>query len=84
MNYFNYVELARKTRLEAETRDAFVQRLEQEFPGDEMLMELHVVRACLTVGDRLARAEEMLRRPGESAVRKAPIPAPPSLTERDR
>jgi hypothetical protein len=81
MDYFNCQELARQIPIEPATLHAFLRRLEQEFPGDEMLMEIHLVRACLTVRDRLARAEEMLRNTSEAPSRRqAPLdgrPTPP-------
>ena len=63
MKYFDYEQTAREAGLSDERLDAIAQALRGEFPEDDMLWELHVLRACLAIRDgRVTFAEVMGRR----------------------
>ena len=46
MRYFDYQGVAREAGISAEDLERLRDLIRQEFPGDDMLFELHVMRAC--------------------------------------
>ena len=63
MRYFDYEPVARAARIPPARLDEVRQSAREEFPHDDMLYELHVLRACMAVRDGLVTLEEILRRP---------------------
>ncbi len=51
MRYFDYQSVAREGGISAEDFDRLCRLIRQEFPGDDMLFELHVMRACRIIKD---------------------------------
>lgn len=46
---FDYASAARRAGVAAEDLDRLLALMRAEFPGDEMMIELHVLRAILAV-----------------------------------
>ncbi len=51
MRYFDYQGVAREAGISADDLERLCRLIRQEFPGDDMLFELHVMRACKIVKD---------------------------------
>jgi hypothetical protein len=64
MEYFDYKSVASEANIPDGSLAEICRIMRQEFPGDEMMFELHVLRACLAVRDGLVSLADVLR--GES------------------
>jgi len=60
MRYFDFERVAHDAGIAAEDLAKLCARVRKEFPRDDMLYELHVLRACMAVRDRIASLEEIL------------------------
>ena len=49
MRYFDFETVAKKAAISREKLDKLCRLIREEFPRDEMMFELHVLRACLAV-----------------------------------
>ena len=61
MRYFDFEKLARDAGIPADKMEELCQSIRREFPRDEMMYELHVLRACMAVRDGHIRLEDALR-----------------------
>lgn len=52
MNYFDYEPVAHEAGMSPAQLARIVERVCQDFPRDEMLRELHILRVCRAVRDR--------------------------------
>jgi hypothetical protein len=68
VTYFDYESIAREAGIEAHILASLRQRLRDEFPHDDMMFELHMVRACMGIRDGMISLADIL--------------APPSATPR--
>jgi hypothetical protein len=62
MNYFDYESAAREAGLAEGELAAVKEAMRREFPTDDMMWELHVMRACLAIRDGHATLEDVTRR----------------------
>jgi len=62
MRYFDYEQTAREAGIPEQDLAAIVQAMRREFPDDDMMWELHVLRACIAVRDGKVELEEVLSR----------------------
>ncbi|MEW6368878.1 MAG: hypothetical protein AB1714_29975 [Acidobacteriota bacterium] len=69
MYYFDLDSAARDAGLEPERLKALCDSILREFPRDEMLYELHVLRACMALRNGDVSFEELV--PGEKAANAA-------------
>ena len=51
MQYFDFETVAHEAGITDEELGRIVARARQEFPSDEMMAELHALRACMAVRD---------------------------------
>lgn len=51
MRYYDYERIAREAGISAEDLERLCRLIRQDFPHDDMLYELHVMRACKIVRD---------------------------------
>jgi hypothetical protein len=49
MHYFDYEEVAREARIPAEKLEELRHLIKGEFPRDDMMYELHLLRACMAI-----------------------------------
>ena len=49
MSYFDYEEVAREARIPGEKLEELRHLIKGEFPRDEMMYELHLLRACMAI-----------------------------------
>ncbi|HEY3320964.1 MAG TPA: hypothetical protein VGP72_10905 [Planctomycetota bacterium] len=61
MHYFDYEQVAKEANISPEKLAIICERLRQEYPHDEMMYELHVLRACNSVKDGRITLEELLK-----------------------
>ncbi len=51
MRYFNFEKIAREAAIPADKLHELCQSIRREFPRDEMMYELHVLRAYMAIRD---------------------------------
>jgi hypothetical protein len=67
MRWFDFETVAQQAHLSAGQLGKLCALMRREFPSDEMLYELHVLRACLAIRDRLITVEQALAEQPEAA-----------------
>jgi hypothetical protein len=60
MRYFNYRKVARQADISPDKLTEICKSIRDEFPTDDMMYELHVLRACMAVRDGYAQVEDLL------------------------
>ena len=60
MSYFDYEEAAREARIPAQELEELRHLIKREFPRDEMMYELHLLRACMTIKNGVLTIEQAL------------------------
>lgn len=68
MEYFDYEAVAREAGISAEELDELASTMRRDFPHDEMMFELHLLRACRAIRDGDITLAEAL---GMEAARSA-------------
>jgi hypothetical protein len=61
MQYFDYESVAREAGIPQARLAELCALIRREFPFDDMLYELHVLRACMAVRDGTVRLDDILR-----------------------
>ncbi len=61
MRYFDYEKVAREAHIPPEKLGELSHVIRQDFPRDEMMYELHLLRACMAIRDGVLTLEEALR-----------------------
>ncbi|MGO9271599.1 MAG: hypothetical protein ACLQOO_15275 [Terriglobia bacterium] len=61
MHYFDYEKVALEAHISTEGLDDLRQVIRQDFPRDEMMYELHLLRACMAIRNGVLTLEEALR-----------------------
>lgn len=61
MRYFDYAKAAREARISPDKLEALSRAVREEFPHDEMMYELHLLRACTAIREGRISLEEALR-----------------------
>jgi len=60
MTYFDYQPVAEEAGISARDLEELRRQVRNEFPNDDMLFELHMLRACNTVRDGIATIQQIL------------------------
>lgn len=60
MKYFDYETVAREAKIPSEKMKRLVQMMQEEFPNDSLMCELHVLRACMAIRDGQINIEDAL------------------------
>ena len=60
MRHFDYESVAREAGISSEDLAEICRLVRQDFPSDDMLYELHVLRACMAVNDKRYTLEQIL------------------------
>jgi hypothetical protein len=60
MRWFNYKKVAREAGVPPGKLAELCKSIRVEFPTDDMMFELHVLRACMAVRDGYAKIEEIV------------------------
>ena len=74
MHYFDYTGVAREARIPAQRLEQLREIMDREFPRDEMMSELHVLRACMAVKDGLVSLDEVLQAGASSSRAPEAVP----------
>jgi hypothetical protein len=61
MGYFDYEAAAREAHLTDEQLRQVTEAVRWDYPHDEMLFELHVLRTCWAIRDGVVSLAEMVR-----------------------
>lgn len=61
MRYFDFEKVARESRIPQDKLNQLCQSVRQEFPSDELMYELHVLRVCLAIQKGDITLEEALQ-----------------------
>ena len=61
MRYFDYEKAARDANIPANKLDVLRRIVRAEFPRDEMMYELHLLRVCMAIKEGLVRIEEAIK-----------------------
>lgn len=72
MEYFDYRRVAEEARIPADKLEEIARMVRIEFPTDDMLYELHVLRACMAIRDGYVSLEDALK-PEGGKLKKKPL-----------
>ena len=65
MSYFNFTPVAEEAGISPDKLCELCAVIRREYPADDMLYELHVLRACMAVRDGLITLDDVLRTESE-------------------
>lgn len=60
MHYFNYEAVAQEAKIPADKLKLLAKAVREEFPTDDMMYELHLMRVCSAVRDGYVSLEEAI------------------------
>jgi hypothetical protein len=60
VSYYDYEEVAREARIPAEKLEELRHLIREEFPRDEMMYELHLLRACMAIKEGVLTIDQAL------------------------
>jgi len=60
VSYFDYEGVAREARIPAEKLEELRHLIGEEFPRDEMMYELHLLRACMAIKEDVVTIDQAL------------------------
>jgi len=61
VHYFDSEKVAVEAHISAARLDELREVIQRDFPRDEMMCELHLLRACMAIRDGVLTLEEALR-----------------------
>jgi hypothetical protein len=61
VNYFDYEKPPRLAHIPPEKLDELSRVMRRDFPTDEMMYELHLLRACMAIREGVLTLEEAVR-----------------------
>ena len=62
MHYFDYEKVAQEAGLTDKDLASVKEVMRAEFPSDDMMWELHILRACAAIRDGHATLQDVTRR----------------------
>lgn len=62
MEYFDYEKISREAGISDEDLSAICEAMREEFPSDDMMWELHILRACMAIRDGRLTIEQATSR----------------------
>lgn len=68
MRYFNYAAVARQAKIPARDLARLRAMVRREFPRDQMLFELHMLRICASIREGRLTAAEALQGDSKAAA----------------
>ena len=60
MRYFDFEKVAREAAIPEDKLEELCQSIRREFPRDDMMYELHVLRACMAIKDGHVSLEDAI------------------------
>ena len=73
MRYFDFEKLACEAGISADKMRELCQIIRREFPGDDMMYELHILRACMAIRDGNVSLEDVIHTEPEVQLDKTRI-----------
>ena len=61
VEYFDYENIAKKAGIPPNKLEELRKLVRQEFPRDDMMYELHLLRACMAIQQKHTTIDEALR-----------------------
>lgn len=61
MHYFDYESVAQEAHIPADKLTKICELVRKDYPDDDNLYELHVLRACMSVRDGLTTLDKILK-----------------------
>lgn len=61
MRYFDYEKVAREAQIPPDKMAKLLWLIRKEFPQDDLMYELHILRACMAIRDGYLDLEEALK-----------------------
>lgn len=61
MRYFYYEKVAEEANIPQNKLKELIEVIRQEFPSDEMMFELHLLRVCMAIRDHHINLDDALR-----------------------
>jgi hypothetical protein len=61
MHYFDYEKVARQAHVSPEKLNELSQVIRQDFPRDDMMYELHLLRVCMAIREGVLTLDEALK-----------------------
>ena len=61
MRYFEYEKVADEAKIPKDKLEKLTKMVRQEFPKDDMMFELHLLRACMSVQEGYLTIDEAIR-----------------------
>ena len=68
MHYFDYGKIAAEAKISARKLARLRSMIRREFPRDEMMFELHMLRTCMAIRDGHVTIEQALAEESEAAA----------------
>jgi hypothetical protein len=68
MHYFDYGKIAAEAKIPARKLARLRSMIRREFPRDEMMFELHMLRTCMAIRDGHVTIEQALAEESEAAA----------------
>ncbi len=70
MKYFDYESVARAAKTLPAKLEKLVQSARAEFPNDDLMCELHVLRACMAIRDGHVDIDSAIRSAAEDGANR--------------
>lgn len=61
MRYFDYEKVFQEAKIPSDKMEILRRIIHEEFPRDEMMYELHLLRACMAIKEGLISIEEAIK-----------------------
>jgi hypothetical protein len=68
MRYFDYEKIAREANIPSQALGELCRQIRQEFPTDEMMYELHLLRVCMAIKEGSLTLQDALQIKPEAAA----------------
>jgi len=68
MRYFDYEKVAREANIPPEALSELCGQIRQEFPTDDMMYELHLLRVCMAIKEGALTLQDALKVEPETAA----------------
>lgn len=69
MRYFDYQSVARDAKIPDQALRKLVELIGKEFPNDQIMAELHALRACQAIHDGHVQIDDAIKQQAESSAR---------------
>jgi hypothetical protein len=68
MRYFDYEKIAREANIPPDALNELCRQIRQEFPTDDMMYELHLLRVCMAIKEGALTLQDALQIESKAAA----------------